>query len=176
MQSKRTLNSGFTLLELLVTVLVAGILTSFAVPTVGTMLQQTRLNRVVDGLHGDMVFARSEAIKRRQPISIALQSNNWVAGWSVFVDLDSDGTIDTGEEVLRDFTPTYNTSGTGVQTTHTHTLFTYNDRGVVVQPGGIAFTSTNDSVKVKTVRVEFFTQARICYSSETTATSCEVRS
>lgn len=164
---------GFTLLELIVTLLVAGVLTSLAVPTVGNILHQTRLNRVVDGLHGDMVFARSEAVKRRLPISVLMRDTKWVNGWRVFVDLDSDGAIDTGEEILRNFLPTYNTDGTGVQTEHTHTLFTYNDRGVVVQPGGIAFTSSNSGVKVKTVRMEFFTQPRVCYSDETTATSCK---
>jgi prepilin-type N-terminal cleavage/methylation domain-containing protein len=170
--NNKSAQSGFTLLELIVTLLVASTLSALTVPTVGNLLHQTRLNRVSGTLQSDIAFARTEAIKRREAISVAITDEQWVQGWSVFVDGNSDGDIDTGEEVIREFLPTYNTNGTGVQSTHDADSFTFSDRGAALSAGGVAFTSSNSNVTVKTVRIEYVGTPDICISSPITPTIC----
>jgi type IV fimbrial biogenesis protein FimT len=163
---------GFTLLELLVTLLVASILSALTVPTIGTLLHQTRLNRVSSTLQSDATFARTEAIKRRSAVTVAVSNQQWVQGWKVFVDGNSNGTVDIGEAVIREFLPTYNTSGTGVQSTHSSDSFTFSGRGSALNAGGVALTSSNLNVIVKTVRVEYVGTPDVCVSDPITPTIC----
>ncbi len=56
--------SGFTLVELMVTVVVAAILMAIAVPNMRSVIQNTRISNQINELTSDLNFARSEAIKR----------------------------------------------------------------------------------------------------------------
>jgi type IV fimbrial biogenesis protein FimT len=64
--------SGFTLIELLVTIAVAVILATVAVPgfqnLVGINRQAADFNEILTGLN----YARSEAVKRRQEVSVVI--------------------------------------------------------------------------------------------------------
>lgn len=62
--------SGFTLIELVVTIAVASILVAVALPNFRTLLQNSRMTTHVNELLSDVNFARSEAIKRRSNITI----------------------------------------------------------------------------------------------------------
>jgi type IV fimbrial biogenesis protein FimT len=71
----KTRQYGFTLWELLVTVLVAGILLGFGVPNV----MEFQRNGAVSAMANDMVtavlMARSEAVKRQAPTGFCLSAN-----------------------------------------------------------------------------------------------------
>lgn len=84
-------NRGFTLYELMVTVTVAGILASFAIPGYQNMMTNSRsvahTNDVITALN----LARSEATRRRFPIDVCASADNatcsgstdWSTGWIV---------------------------------------------------------------------------------------------
>ncbi len=99
---------GYTLLELLVTVGVATILVSFAVPSFTTLsLNSKRVsssNELVSALH----FARSSAVTRNMRFTVCTSSNGsaceavgWGQGWLAFADLNSNQLVDFGETISR---------------------------------------------------------------------------
>lgn len=107
---------GFTLIELIITITIAGILMATAVPGMGNLIRNHRLSGQANDLLADLAFARSEAIKRSVTVTVCKQNASsttpacnttstapWTGGWVVFVDTDNDGQIDTSpaENILR---------------------------------------------------------------------------
>lgn len=91
-------NAGFTLIELIVTLAVAGILASLAVPSFKTTIQNNRLVTQSNDLLGAMLYARSQAISgvangtTNPPRYVTVcassdgatcSSTNWANGWIV---------------------------------------------------------------------------------------------
>ena len=93
--------AGFTLVELVVTIAIAGILIALAAPSFVTTTQKMRALGEANGFANDLQFARSEAIKRGQPVSLCVSSNGtsclttgtWQQGWIVFADPLGDLTV-----------------------------------------------------------------------------------
>lgn len=107
-------STGFTLIELMVTLMVVSILSFVAVPSIKNILKDHRLSGYTNDLIADLSHARSEAVKRVAPITICKTldpqaspacnttvGNAWTTGRITFIDADSDGVIDAGETVLR---------------------------------------------------------------------------
>jgi type IV fimbrial biogenesis protein FimT len=102
---------GFTLIELLVTISIAVILLTIAVPSFNEFLVRNRVSGVTNELMTALNLARSEAVRRGQPVSVCKSSNGttcatsgeWDSGWIVFVneDNDSPAVVDTGEAILQ---------------------------------------------------------------------------
>ncbi|HDZ49469.1 hypothetical protein LCGC14_0265440 [marine sediment metagenome] len=61
---------GFTLIELLVTLMIVTIIAIMAVPAFGGFLARQQLSSDVNEMISVLSFARSEAIKQRQPITV----------------------------------------------------------------------------------------------------------
>ena len=99
---------GITLIEILVTLTIIAILAVIAVPSFNGMIQRARTQSEANSLVNDIQFARSEAIKRGQPVSLCASldgatctnGNAWDVGWIVFNDANSSGTVDTGSDTV----------------------------------------------------------------------------
>lgn len=99
---------GVTLIELLVAMSVLSILLTVGVPSFNQFTASTRLNSYANTLFSHMALARSEAIKRNLRVAICKSSDglsctssgNWNQGWVVFVDVDNNASISSGEQII----------------------------------------------------------------------------
>lgn len=86
---------GFTLVELMITLLLAAIIMSLAVPGFGDLMRGNRAATQANELVAALNLARSEAVKRGARVSACPSTNqatcanstDWATGWIVFVDL-----------------------------------------------------------------------------------------
>lgn len=102
---------GFTLLELLITIVVLGLVLGIAVPGFRDLVLNNRQASAVNELVTALQLARSEAITRNvaAPTAISVCASNngtgcsgtWADGWIVFTDADGDGALEAGDLVLR---------------------------------------------------------------------------
>ena len=108
---KRT--SGFTLLETLTVMTIVAVLMALAIPSYKYVTNANRISGEVNGLLGDMQYARSEAIKEGQTVTVCSSANptsvaptcagtvTWQSGWIVFSDVNGNGAVDATDTVLR---------------------------------------------------------------------------
>ena len=96
---KRHFYKGFTLVELVVTLAVASIILSIAVPSFRNMIQNNRATTYANQFIADLSLARIEAIKRGETVYMTSVGSNWNDGWRIWVDADGDDNYDSGEEI-----------------------------------------------------------------------------
>lgn len=111
--------AGFTLVELMFVIVIGAILLSLGLPSFRDLIRSTRMTATANDLVADYNLARSEAVKRRVPVTLCQSpegtsceddADQAFQGWVVFVDdadpqagsgNDGNGVIDAGEEILR---------------------------------------------------------------------------
>ena len=105
-------NRGFTLLELMITLLIAGIILSIGVPSFRGVMQNQRMTTATNEMVMSLNLAKSEAIKRVAYVSICKSSNgvtcgdaatSWNDGWIVFANatVANVDVRDFGDELIR---------------------------------------------------------------------------
>jgi type IV fimbrial biogenesis protein FimT len=83
---------GFTLIELMVTVAVLAIVLSLAAPSFASLMASNRMSTQTNEFIGALNLARSEALRRAQPVTLLSADNdNYSRGWTVFPDLNGNG-------------------------------------------------------------------------------------
>jgi prepilin-type N-terminal cleavage/methylation domain-containing protein len=114
--------AGFTLVELLVVLAIGVILLAVGVPSLTYMIDRNRVAGEVNEMLADLALTRSEALARRGRVILCISADvvtnpettatcgtaatNWAAtdkaGWIVFVDDTSSGSLTTGTPFQRD--------------------------------------------------------------------------
>jgi type IV fimbrial biogenesis protein FimT len=114
MDSKSQL--GFTLYELMITIMIVGIILGFGVPNLIAFSQNSRMTSAANDLHAAFQLARTEAARARTNITICASADpmsgtsdcdgTWDQGFIVFVDTDGSITRSGATEtVLRAHPP-----------------------------------------------------------------------
>ncbi len=102
-----TPSRGFTLIELVVTVAVAGILAAIAVPSMTAFINASRLSGATEELTAGLQLARTEAVRRNRPVTLcggAAGSDDCLAGtsWTQII-VRHDETVPGDPKVIRRF-------------------------------------------------------------------------
>lgn len=94
----RRATTGFTLIEMMVTISIMAILLAIATPSFNNTIAGTRISGEINELQASLNFARSEAVKRGLKIDVCpptvpngttcANTNplNWSSGWVVLID------------------------------------------------------------------------------------------
>lgn len=95
---------GITLFEMVIAMAIMATLVTIAVPSFQYVTTSNRIASEGNALLGDLQFARAEAIKQGQTVSVCVAApggasclagnTNWNKGWIVFLDTDADGQVD----------------------------------------------------------------------------------
>lgn len=100
--------NGFTAIEALVVGTLVIILAGITAPSIRTLVERNRTETEINTIFNALITARSESIARNQ-ITILCKSSNqsscttsgeWEQGWIVFVDKNSSGSLEAGEEIV----------------------------------------------------------------------------
>jgi type IV fimbrial biogenesis protein FimT len=121
---------GFTLTELMVTLAVAAVLATIAIPNMRSFIQNGRLSSAANDLLRSFQLARTEALKRQLPVVVCASaaptapaptcSYGPFKGWIVFQDTNSNWQVDNGEPILErheliDSSVTVKTDNNGIE-------------------------------------------------------------
>jgi prepilin-type N-terminal cleavage/methylation domain-containing protein len=86
---KRTLQSGFTIIELMTVMIVAAILLTIAAPAFNDMLERRRLEGQANELVTDLSYAKSEAVQRNSNVMLRTHPTSTgcytIAAWTAGV-------------------------------------------------------------------------------------------
>lgn len=112
-------SAGFTLLELMTALTVAGVVLAIGVPAFTDVTRNNRLTTAANDLLHSTQVARTESVKRQLPVVVCASGDSAAATptcndgafsqWIVFVDTDRDWIADTGEPVLERHPPLHPT-------------------------------------------------------------------
>ena len=101
--------NGFTIVELMVSLLIGAVMLALAMPVFTSMLQKNRIRAAENYLESSLNAAREEAIKRRASVRVCPSTDgsscrddsDWSAGWLLFSDSNSNSSPDAGEVIKR---------------------------------------------------------------------------
>jgi type IV fimbrial biogenesis protein FimT len=102
---------GFTLVEMIFTVLVGLILVAVGVPSFTNLIRSNRITASVNDVIGAYQLTRSEAAKRGLPVTLCPSANandaepdcaggDWAGGYIAFLDLNGNGARDGQADTL----------------------------------------------------------------------------
>ncbi|HXI47957.1 MAG TPA: GspH/FimT family pseudopilin [Steroidobacteraceae bacterium] len=95
-RSRRS-SAGFTMVELLVTIAIATILTTIAVPSFSGLIANQRAKTAASELFGSLLKARSDAIMLNANVTVSPLAGGWTQGWQILgpaaVVLESHGAV-----------------------------------------------------------------------------------
>ncbi|MCU7844143.1 MAG: GspH/FimT family pseudopilin [Candidatus Thiodiazotropha sp. (ex Monitilora ramsayi)] len=101
-------NSGFTLVELMITLAVGIIVLSIGVPAFTNMMAGNQATGTANELIAALRLTRSEAVKRGTEVTICASNvanttcsgDDWHNGWIIYVDDNDDGTFGAADDTL----------------------------------------------------------------------------
>jgi type IV fimbrial biogenesis protein FimT len=141
--------TGFTLAELMVVTGIVAILLGIAIPSYKYISTSYRMSAEVNGLLGDLQYARGEALREGNGVTVCVSTDgatctgggNWNPGWIVFSDPNSNAVVDKGERVLK-----VQSAFTGVtpdvfNATNAVTAVTFNREGFATTAAGFVTTT-----------------------------------
>ncbi|MBI5907084.1 MAG: GspH/FimT family pseudopilin [Burkholderiales bacterium] len=79
----RRMSRGFTLIELMVVITIAGVMVGIGMPSFKNFVAGQRVKTATGDFSTAAIYARSEAIKRNAEVGLVAAAGGWKNGWSV---------------------------------------------------------------------------------------------
>lgn len=104
--------TGFTLIEVMLTILVLGLVLAIGVPGFQNSARNARMTTAANDLIAAFQLTRSESIKRRAPVILCVSDNSreadadcitdgsWPDGWIAFADNDRNNALSADDEIV----------------------------------------------------------------------------
>lgn len=93
MLPRRFAEQGFTLIELMVTLILLSVMLTLAAPSFLTFQRNAELTSSANSFMASLAAARAEAMKRQlRTFVVPADGSSWQSGWIVFVDVNSNVT------------------------------------------------------------------------------------
>ena len=101
-------HGGLTLVEVIIVLAIVSILVSVAAPSLQDFITRNRMSAAVNTFIASLHLARSEAVKRVEDVKVCPTTDFincsgdtvWEPGWMVFLDLNDNGSVDHGSDVI----------------------------------------------------------------------------
>lgn len=142
--------AGFTLVELMVTLAVAAILLSIAVPSFTTFIQNNRITSTTNLVIAHLQYARSEAVSKGVAVNLARSgttARDLSQGWTIYTDAGStngNSAFNSSEDTLLKSFEGFGGSDITVNTDSAgNNWIAFNNRGLLAEGAG---TSVNIAV------------------------------
>lgn len=137
-------SSGFTLLELLITLGLVLILGAIAVPAASDQIQKYRYRSSSLELYSLFIFTKSEAMRYGQPVGLLIENQNI----RIYMDKDRSGDFGTEDSLLRSITfpDSFRILDKNGGTNRTNYIF--NHRGMTTHWGSVFFESEGGKGKI----------------------------
>ena len=181
-------STGFTLIELMVTLALAAVLLTIAVPSFVAYQRNSELTSVANNFIAALNAARTEAMKRNLN-AMVIPSNkdtDWSKGWIVFVDVDRNNTFDSGTDIVifqQDAPlPYISVSGVGTAADSPLSYVMYDASGFSkTNTGGFGAStvqisrndaSATDFAQIRRVKISSVGRVRVCTPKSATDTAC----
>jgi type IV fimbrial biogenesis protein FimT len=105
----KKVHTGFTLVELMITLAVGIIILAAGIPAFTSMMTSNQATATANEFIGALRLARSEAVKRGDGVTVcastadhtACNDDHWENGWLVFTDPDNDRLYSVTDTLIR---------------------------------------------------------------------------
>ena len=148
---------GFTLIELMITISILGILLGIGLPSFVTFINNNKITSEANDLIYSFHMARSEAIKRGTEVRIAsMNGTSWADGWKVVADLNGDSDYLDTADIIMQWDPLDGGSALTVVATNaaSSAYVSFNARGgMIPNNASFVFTLTPDDCDTVASRI-----------------------
>lgn len=197
---QKSKSSGFTVIELLVTVALIGIFAAFAAPSFGSFIAKQRVDSSARSMTNLFSFIRAESVRLNLPVNVCPLSVNsstletlgcqgtpdWTSGVLTYADITNTGTdtYASGKAVRRlpidsekiTVTGSVYNGDTRVDDDDVNSLLTFSPEGTYgngTESAKFLLQATNDASICRVVILDNSGRARICQDS-VGACSCDL--
>jgi type IV fimbrial biogenesis protein FimT len=101
MRTHRKPGAGFTLIELMVVLAIAGVMLTLALPRFQQLIRRQQLVTSTNALFYAVQLTRAEAVRRNRTVQLApLDDSDWAQGWRIYASAAATGRYREGDHLI----------------------------------------------------------------------------